>query len=145
MKKLIRSLLVLALAGFALPAVAQQYQNTTLISARNIPGGATSNYNLTIGAQKYKEVGISATWKLDGAGTDVSTITFDQSLDGSTWSTVGSSTLAAANAGTTTVTYVTNITMNAKGYIRLKSMVNGTSGQAITNLTISYSLKPASN
>lgn len=141
------SLLLIVAFVFALSAPvvqAQQYAVTTLLSGgtQNIAGGATSNYNTTIGLTKYAEVGVQTAFKLTGAGTENIITTFEFGLDGSNWETIKTYKWTNAANGTTLVVASTNIYMGSVGYLRLKSIVNGSSGEAVTNLLMQYSVKP---
>jgi hypothetical protein len=139
-------LLTCFLGLFACAASAQQYAIQTLISSQNIPGGATSNYTAVTTAviplTKYDKTTLFGTWKLDGAGTNNVVLTFDRSVDGTNWDTKDPYVFTVPNTGTTTVNWLTNLTVDTMGYIRLKTIVNGTAGQAMTNLTIKAATKP---
>jgi len=139
---------VIALTALAIGLEAQSYSTVNLLNGTTdrIVAGATSNYStaaFTADVRKQKNIGILLSWKMTGSGTDNTVITFERSLDNSTWDGTHTFALTKANNGTTVVTVGTNLALNGFGYIRLKSIVNGDSGDAVTNLLLQYAIKQA--
>jgi hypothetical protein len=137
-----------AIAALAITCSAQTYSPITILNGTTdaITANATSNYStaaFTFDVRKQKNLGIMLSWKLTGTGTDNTVFTFERSLDGSTYDGVSTFSVTAANTGATTKSIGTNITLNGYGWIRLKSIVNGDSGDAITNLLVQGAIKQA--
>lgn len=80
--------------------------------------------------------------QLNGAGTNSPTIKFAKSVDGTTFETTPSITLAAVTLnGTTAVNTYDAVSTEGVKSLKLVSVVNGVSGQAITNLVIKFGYK----
>jgi hypothetical protein len=126
-----------------LAATAQQYSPVTLIDGTTIAASATSNYTHDVVLTKASDVAFQLSFQGDGAGTDAVTVTFKESVDGSTWSTTPTKTWIVAANGNTAVALTTNFTVNALGYIRLASIANASGTRAMTNLTVKAVTKPA--
>jgi hypothetical protein len=140
---------IIALLALAFAATAADYSVTTLTNGLKVAGSSTVTMTTTapvITLTKYEDVAINVRVTLDSTGTGTQTYTWYKSLDGSTYDTVASYTLAVTPGGTggTFVQVSTNINMGAVGYIRLGSVQNAQSGQYATN-NISYSLKKRRN
>jgi hypothetical protein len=126
----------------AAPTVrAQQYNTgsfTTVVAA-----STTSNYtsSAVFTCTKYEDVSIWVQSKIADAGTDNTTVSFAKSVDGTTYETTPSVVVTIANTGTTTVNTITNINVGAAGYLRLSSIVNGDTGDALT-VTNTFAVKP---
>jgi hypothetical protein len=135
------ALVVLALC--TLTATAQQYSPVTLISGTTIAATATSNYTHDVVLTKASDVAFQLSFQGNGAGTDAVTVTFKESIDGTTWSTTPTKTWVVAANGNTAVALVTNFTVNAVGYIRLASIAVASADRAMTNLTVKSVIKPA--
>lgn len=146
MKRIIGFLSLVLTLAFA--ANAQTYSPAYILAGGTnaIVAGATSNYSTSVfvaDVRKQKNIGLLLSWKMTGTGTDNTVVTFERSLDNSTYDGTHTFALTKANNGTSVVTIGTNLTLNGFGYIRLKSIVNGDSGDAITNMTIQYAIKQA--
>lgn len=134
---------MLLLALCIITATAQQYSPVTLISGTTIAAQATSNYTHNITLTKAQDVAFQLSFQGAGAGTDNVTVTFKESVDGSTWSTTPTKTWVVAANGNTAVALTTNFTVNALGYLRVASIANASASVAMTNLTVKYAIKPA--
>jgi hypothetical protein len=129
-------------AGLVLVAgivVAQQY--ATQVKAIVVGASGTSNTVDTITLTKYEDVAVHVKTQLAGSGTDNTVISYSKSVDGVTYETTPSVVLTIANTGTTAVNTVTNISMGACGYLKIASIVNGDTGDALT-VTNTFSVKP---
>lgn len=145
-------LLMLAFIGLALSASAQQY-NVTALSYTNggatyldggtnhIPAAATNTLNSPITLTRYDQMAIQLVFKLNGSGTSATVWNFDHSADGTNYTT-GALALSLSANGTTAVTITTNITVNATGYWRLRTVENP-NASAITNLQVMVWKKPS--
>lgn len=143
MKKLFIAILSAVAVFAAVPqAEAQVYGTTTLLDGgtNNVATTATNAYTKLIVAEKRAEVGLLLSFKGTGADTGVVTLVLQRSLDNSTWSTTTQRYAVTAN-GTSTVTFVTNVTAGAVGYLRVAAIENACTN-AITNVVVKYSLKP---
>lgn len=97
---------------------------------------ATAN---NIAVRDASVIGISKSFKLDGAGTEDMTTHIDGSVDGSTWVLDIAGPLIKAATGTTLASGYTNF--DCRGYTTIRVRVeNGSSGQAITNLSVAATL-----
>lgn len=136
MKKL---LLAIALVGMAFSVKAQSpYELVTLVSPNtlSIQDGATSNYTSVVNVRRSDIIGIQTSIQLEGAGTDGCIFKFKKSVDGSNFETTPSILITNAAAGTTHTHYFNQVTVSGVQAIQLSSIVNGVSGQAITNFSV---------
>lgn len=143
--------LTLAAIGFAIvsapTAVAQSYEPITLLSGgtRNISAGATSNYTSTVFCPRADFVGILTGTKLTGAGTEGIIFKFSKSMDGATYETTPSVLITNTSNGATAVNKFTVIDVTGVHTLKLASIVNGSSGEAVTNLTVKVGVKNSGN
>jgi hypothetical protein len=155
MKKL-KNLFSLALVAvsvcLALPARAQTYGGTSLLTGgtNNVAGSAANAYFGTgalsaIDCTKRANIALFCqAAALQTSNTATVTFTFRQSLDGTTNNAEATSWIKVTLPlnGTNVVATYTNITVNAVGYLFLDSISNNISATAITNVVVGYSLKP---
>lgn len=139
--KTLCSLCVLLLSFAA--ASAQQYQAVQLLlgGTANITGGSTSNYTASVNVRGADNVAIYTSHKLNGAGTDGIIFKFSKSADGSNFETTPSILFTNTAAGTGAVLTITPVSVVGCHSIRLASIVNGVSGQAVTNLFVTVGVK----
>jgi hypothetical protein len=130
-KKLILSLI--AITGLSIAANAQQYQTITLQSAVKLNGGATGTYTLPVNVRAADSVGITTKTCLDGAGTEEIIFKFAKSVDGVYFETTPSILVTNTSNGTTQVISFKTVDVTGAHTIRLASVVNGSSGQVVTN------------
>lgn len=137
MKKLL-SLIAVAVLGVATANAQSTYETVTLVAANSlsIEDGATSNYTSVVNVRKADIVGIQTAIQLEGAGTDGIIFKFKKSVDGSLFETTPSILITNAAAGTTLTHYFNQVTVSGAQAIQLSSIVNGVSGQAITNFSV---------
>lgn len=138
----VAAMLMLLLCCFT--AQAQQYQSTTLLDDVIINASTTSNYTASVTLTKHDNVALLWQFKHMGAGTDNCILTLEQSIDGTNWETTNKKTITVAATGTTQVNVVTNLSMGAVGYLRVKSVQNGVA-DVLTNLTVKVVTKPKKN
>lgn len=138
------------LAAFSLAFAATAQELRYAVESLTLPGGATqfvagggtTNINASIDVRKQNTVAVSIAFKMTGTDTSTNVLTFQRSLDNSTWETLAAKKTAigiAATSGTQTVT-VTNIPTYGAGYIRLATWLNEGSESA-TNIVVSYAIK----
>ena len=133
---------ILAVAALA-TASAQQYDTTRLYSqgTNAFAGSATVTPNAAITLTKNSNIAVALTAaSTAGAGSAV-TATFQTSLDGTTWETTGTRTLAVTANGTNAVTSVTNFPVGGIGYLRLATIANGQTN-ALNSVTVTAVKKP---
>jgi len=148
MNKLFAAIVATVFLAVALNAqearyVPQQVLSTTWTATNAVVGGATSNLNFTIDVRKQQNLGVAVSYKLTGSGTETATLTFNKSIDGSTFNTHANAnlTITLPANGTTTATTVTNLDCKGIGYLRLATILNGSAGETMTNIVIKYSTK----
>jgi len=130
---------------FTAAVSAQQYTLTTLLSATNTVAASTSsNYTASATLTKHDNVALLLSFTHAGAGTDACTFTFDRSLDGSTWETTGNWVVSVAANGNTQVNVVTNLSLGAVGYLRIRTIDNGVA-EDMTNIVVKVATKPKKN
>lgn len=139
MKNQIKWLVLAALVFSTGIVIAQQY--ATQVKAIVVAASGTSNTVDTITLTKYEDVAIHIKTYLAGSGTDNTVISYSKSVDGVTYETTPSVVVTIANTGTTAVNTVTNISMGAAGYLKIASIVNGDTGDALT-VTNTFAVKP---
>ena len=144
MKRFILSILTLVFVAIGVQA--QTYYPVTLLNGTTdaIVANTTSNYStaaFTADVRRQQNIGILLSWKLTGTGTDNTVFTFERSIDNSTYDKTHMLVVTLANTGATAVTCGTNLALNGFGWIRLKSIVNNDTGDAITNLLVQYAIK----
>lgn len=145
MKKLFQVLIVSAIATLGLVAESKA-QYTTLISGgtNNIAATLSTTPNADVVTLKGSSMSLLLSFKLTGAGTDVVTFTFKPTDAAGNVSTVAAQALTfpvTAN-GTTTVNYLTNVTVGAMAGYRLTLVTNAAAAVAVTNLTAKAIVKP---
>jgi hypothetical protein len=131
MKKLLLSLV--AVAALAVSAAAQQYQPLTLQSLVTVAGGATGTYTLPVNVRGANYVGIFTKSTLNGAGTEGIIYKFKKSMDGVNFETTPSILITNTSNGTTSVANFNAVDVSGVHTILLSSVVNGSSGQIVTN------------
>lgn len=132
-------MLSLVLLGFTASA---QY-NTELLSGlpATVASGATSNLTSNLDVRKQANTALMFKFANGGTNTQNVTLTFTQSVDGSTYADAPTFTwVVAAQGNTNSYAVSTNFATTGYGYLRLKSIANG-SGDTITVTSIAYSLK----
>ncbi len=124
-------------------AQAQQYHPVALLlgGTANITAGSTSNYTYTVNVKAADNVAIWSSFKLNGAGTDGIIFKFSKSADGSNFETTPSILITNAANGTSAVSTISPTSVTGVHSIRLSSIVNGVSGQAVTNLFVTVGVK----
>jgi hypothetical protein len=137
-----------AILAVAATCSAQQYSPITILNGTTdrIVANTTSNYStgaFTFDVRKQRNLGLLLSWKLTGTGTDNTVFTFERSLDNSTYDATSTFVVTVANTGATTVTIGTNMALNGYGWVRLKSILNNDTGDAITNLLVQGAIKQA--
>lgn len=141
MKTLLRTLLAVAvLAASSTWLHAQSYGVNTVISGgtNNVAATATNTYTLPVmNLRQDEQIGVFISFKMPVAGNSNCTVRFARSLNGTTWETTPSLVVTA-----TTTNFCTNLTFGAVGYLR-PATVENVNIVALTNVTVSYSIKPA--
>lgn len=142
MKKWTRILIAALLLLTVGVVIAQQYATTS--TGFTVAASGTSNYTsqAVCTLTKYEDVTIHVRTSLAGSGTDNTVLSYSKSVDGTTYETTPSVVITVANTGTTAVNTITNINVGAAGYLRLTSIVNGDTGDALT-VTNTFVTKPA--
>jgi hypothetical protein len=125
-------------AGTALPTLAGGTNNVAPATVQTYP----TYWNLT----QHDQAALLLSFKGNHADLGVSpqTFTFAFGPDSTTKATLAPGLIAmtfAAN-GTTTVNYVTNLNVEAHGYLHLVSLSNTNTAYSVTNLTIKVYTKP---
>lgn len=141
MKKLLSLVLFIGLLG-AVSAQAQQYQVATLLHPTNgvVASDSAITNTATITATKAADVTIWVKSVGIAASTNTVTFNFHKGIDGSTFETTPSVVISYLGTGATAVNYVTNVTLNAAGYLRL-GIIDNDAGGLQTN-SVYYSIKP---
>jgi len=137
---------IIAAVAITASVIAQTAQYTTQVNTVTnlIAAVSTNTVNAyAVAVTKNENVGIQVKTQLTAAGTTGAQFKFAKSTDGTTYETTPSIVLTVANAGTTSVSAVTNVTMDGVGWIRLASMGNGDDDGVLTNTTVIYSTKPS--
>jgi len=131
------------LSGLVLSASAQQYQAVQLLlgGTVNITAGSTSNYTASVNVRGAEYASIYTSHKLNGSGTDGIIFKFKKSTDGSNFETTPSILITNAANGTSAVLTVSPVSVAGVHSIQLSSIVNGVSGQAVTNLFVTVGVK----
>jgi len=133
---------LLAFVCLTFSASAQNW--STIISptgtSNNVAAASTNSYLLMLDATEQLNVGFMYSAKCVATNGTTTTITFDSSIDGSTWSS-NVYTFTIAQNGTTPVSLCTNIPVGGVNYLRLNSIGNPGSVGALTNITFQYSAK----
>lgn len=142
MKRLL-SILTVSLLTICAANAAPGWDLATLLSGgtQNIPAGGTSNYTATANVRYAETAGIYMSYKLTGAGTDNIIFKFSKSVDGSNYEGTPSVLITNAANGTTAVHHVTTQSVVGLSDLKLASIVNGSSGEAITNLVVKIGIK----
>lgn len=135
MKKLLFA--IAAVVTLSFNASASDFKPVTLLSIEDhsmtITNGATSNYTARVSVRGANSVGVGTKIQLNGSGTDGIIYKFKKSADGQNFETTPSLLVTNAAAGTTATYYFTKVDVSGCAAIELSSVVNGVSGQAITN------------
>lgn len=132
MKKLLS--LIGLVAGLTLSAQAQNIQY--LLNNGVVPIGASNV--VTFASHLGTEIGVQIDVGLTGAGTSGIAVVFEQSNNGTTWSTHPAQFWRAGN-GATKVNHYTNFTINAAPFMR--ATIHNTNSVAVTNSTITINNK----
>ncbi len=133
---------ILALAS-ALPLAAQTYGANGVLSGgtNNVAAFSTNTWTTqhVLGGElrNYSEIGLLVSYKQASATSSNITVRFAKSLDGTTYETVPS-LVVFVNA----TNYITNLTIGSAGFLRLSSIENTNAALALTNVTVTYSIKP---
>lgn len=131
--------LVSACLLLAAPVQAQNYRATSVITGttNNVTALGTNTYTKAIDVTGYAEIGFALSYKQATAGSSNITVRLARSLDASTWEVTPSIVIFANSTN-----FVTNISgIGAIGHVRVATVEN-TNALAITNVTVSYSIKP---
>lgn len=135
---------LLFIGGLTCQVHAQQYDvlTTAYSGGTNNLAAATTNSTAAkvIGLAKYDQVAIDVKFKLIGSGTSAVVLKLDEGLDGSNW-VANTRTISITAAGTSTVYFCTNYTVDSVGYLRL-NVIENPNASAITNLQIRAYVKP---
>lgn len=142
------SILALALLAFAGAASAQltpEPQIASIGCTNNVPDNYADTVNMgsAIDCSRYQEVGLTASFKLTGAGTAACLFKFAVAGDGTNYETtvLAARSLSITPNGTTTVIANTNLYMGAHKSIKLVGITSGSNSAAMTNISVIYSLK----
>jgi hypothetical protein len=145
MKKFLGLIVLAITALLAAPTQAQSYNLSTATITSNsvtVTAIAATATNTTVRADipatRADNLGIQVSVTLAGSGTSAVVCKFDESLDGTNWESAAHSVSVTA-AGTSTVTTVSTIAVNAIGHLRLSSVENP-NGEAAT-VVIKYAQK----
>jgi len=151
MKKTILAILALTALVFAQTSFAaglgpRYITEDMTLGSNNVAASGTLTINQAVDLRKVSDVAVQVYLKQTGSGTDNHTLTVEKSLDGSNWGTIagGKWSIVVPGNGTTAVVAVTNLTETAArplGWIRLATLVNGDSGDDLTNVAIKVSYK----
>lgn len=138
-------LLLIALVFADLSARAQTYGTLTILAGgtNNIANAASNVYSAPIDCTQRANVSLYMSANSSGANTNFINFTFRSSEDGTT-NTMDLSqayVFQLISNGTNKVSMVTNITVNATGYLILTAVHNPGSTLA-TNVTVTATLKP---
>ncbi len=139
-----KTLFAIAFASvLSFAAHAQQYHSVALLlgGTVNITAGSTSNYTSSVNVRGADNVAIYTSHKLNGSGTDGIIFKFKKSADGSNFETTPSILITNAANGTSAVLTVSPVSVAGCHSIQLSSIVNGVSGQAVTNLFVTVGVK----
>lgn len=123
----------------AASAQAQNYKATAVITGttNNVTALGTNTFTKAIDVTGYSEIGFALSYKQATAGSSNITVRLARSLDASTWETVPSIIVFCNSTN-----FVTNISgIGAVGHVRVATVEN-TNALAITNVTVTYSIKP---
>lgn len=146
MKKLFSlSLIALALSFLTIETHAQRYDlHTATITSNSVTITAieasitNTTVRASIPATRDKALAVQCTIALAGSGTSAVVCKFDESLDGTYWTSAAQSMTITAS-GTNIISKTTNFDIGAKGYWRLSSVENP-NAQVLT-LGIKYAQK----
>ena len=138
---------LVAMGCLSLSAFGQIGGSQTIVSSGSGEwfGAITNNTscsatNAIVDCTRQKDVLLVVKAQLSGAGTTANTVTVQQSLDRSNWTSLTAFTWTPA--GATYVVTATNLTINAVPYIRVSSIANHTSNTGyITNYTVKAFVK----
>lgn len=146
-----KNLLTFAMAALAAliltakPAAAQAAYKTQQLyttGTTSIAASGTATPNSVIQIEKHLNVAIQPQFKLSGTGVGNVTFNFVKSIDGTTYETTPSVSIALAASGTNTVCGVTNVSMGAVGRLKLASVVNANTPSTATNVVVNFVIKP---
>jgi len=142
--KNISLILTAVLLAFIGAASAQQYQPVALYTqgTNAIAGSATVSPAAVFTLTKFNNVALQLTAKASGStDTNAVTASFAKSVDGVTYETTPSVTLAVTSSSTNAITGVTNAALGAVGYLKLTSIVNSNTN-ALTGVSVQAVKKP---
>jgi hypothetical protein len=147
MKKLLCLLAVTVLAAAsALAAGSGAYNVTVLNTGTNViaASGSLTPTSAIIDAAKQNNVCLQLSYKLSGTGATTLSAFLHKSVDGVTYETSPSGTLAVVANGTNTVCGTLNIETLGARYLKVVSIANGNSGtSAVNDLVLKAGIKPA--
>lgn len=135
---------IAALVAFTFSASAQTPVTVLDGGTNNIAAStlkSVTNSSIVLGRFPGGNTAVAASYVLDGAGTSAVTFVFERSVDGSTWDSATTYTLAGNANGTARVANTTNFVIDGFPYLRVKTMQN-TNSASVTNLTLKYTIKP---
>ena len=114
-------------------AQAQGLGNPATVVSATMTGTQVSTNNAVISAIRANTLGLQLTMTgATAAVTNAVVLTFDESLDGSTWKT-SARTMSLVPTGTTAATCISNEVVKAVGYLRLATVSNANNA---TNCTV---------
>ena len=147
MKKLFNLLLTVfllaCLAALLLPTVARaQSPGVATVSpwnggTNNVPASGVSSTNTggTFAVSEFDNLGLQFSFKGDAAGTSNVLFTAYRSLDSTSYETAPFFSQLYALNGTTTVTYITNLSIPSAGTIKV-IVINTNAAGNVTNLSV---------
>lgn len=151
MKTLRHLILAAALAAalILLPALSHaqnflSYGTQSLLSGgtNNVAAATTNTYSSVVNCHLQENVGVALSFAATGTNTSTIVFRLKPSLDATTTDNVGTAfDISVAANGTNTVSVVTNLSVGAIGYLVHTKVENPNATSAITNVTLSYSLK----
>lgn len=138
------NLALAVLAILATPASAQTYGTVTAYTnACTIAGSTASNTPSVFDIRNNRNITVQLKFAGDAAGTANVTAAFIPSLDGTTFDTVKTYTIAApANGAGNAVIAVTNWDFGAYGFLKAAYVTNAAGSGNITNVSLTVGLKP---
>jgi len=89
---------------------------------------------------RYTDVGLQVKFAGAGSGTEPMKVWLLRSADGTNWQSGDGEVWSVPAAGLAQVVAMTNLDVGALGYLKLRALTNGNSGD-LTNVTLSAVLK----
>ena len=142
-------LLLYALVGAIVTAPAQvRYASQSVMSGgtNGTPAATTGTYSTAsyaMDVRKQEIIPLLFSFKCGATNAGTVVLTFERSLDGTTYDATHTFVLTATANGTSVVTIATNMTLNGFGWIRLKSVANTNDVAGTTNMVLQYAIKQA--